>query len=1267
MVEWGSWGGGDRGVSHVLGVVLLASAVIVGAVLIVQAGQETIGAVNDDANVELAEEVLLSVDQSFQRPDTDESVEIPDRVRSDVAVSAGATYNLTLNERPACSTGDRSLQTIRYQGDGQQVGYQGGGVWRMTESGATMSSPPAVSYEEGALSVSFANISGQQVGGSSVSIQSNTTTMRSHEAALQTALFTEATYEGVRNGSWNSSTPSQECLPSRVTNATLTIENSSYARAWADWAQSAYDDKYVGVTPDSAEPGEAVRIRFALGDVSDSQFEVGTVSVERAGPGTATVDATISNTGGLKDTQDIILRHNRSGSPSNVTETVTLTQGESTTVRRDLDVSDAAPHNFTVESNGDTGVQVVEYDDVSGTPSLDITGTSVPATARLNQVPSATVTVTNTGDMTADQTVTFRVNGSVNATKRVTVHPGGSRTVDFGPSMPTGEDGTYDLVVTTDDDTYSQYNDDGHYFTVGDAGVFEVASVAPPGGVESGDTVPVGATIENTGDIRKSAAVEIRVTNESGTVVDSKRQPLTLNGTSDGAETGTVTLTTGPLDAPSFTNYTYTVETPDDRVNGTFTVGASTPPVFDVTGVSVDNPVEPERETEVGFTVTNTGGTAGTQTLRITSGWGADASSDEHLDPGESTTLTQTVTAPSEDGLYRLDFATENQTTWRMLNVQSETAVERDGSGFTANEEVNATIELKGAELEGSNGYSITHAKVEMSLVVDNRSGRYRIPLWRDVGHDFENGDVNGPYAERRLIDDAYRNPYEFTRTFERNSSFSVVATSYYCYDTAWTDVRFEIDGRNYYTKRCSEPGSVRISTSDSSTNADILADGERTPGYGQAGRAQRRLEDMLGEQRLDELDNGTAVLNLADGAYVYLYELSKENASPENAYGDGDPDYNDAMVIFRTNSIEREVTEPRFKFVDVDAPARVSETDDTAVTATVRNVGNATGTATLETTFDGSPVGTRTREVGVNETAQFDIDLATASKTPGRSYQYRLTLTSPDSDTTGEKEWGGNIYVGELDDQFMQVDAVHAPGTIDSDESANATVDITNVGGIGGTAEVELYAKDTDDASPTFTATDSATTSLLTHGDTEQLNLSLPTDRGNYTYYVQTRNSTSAAQSFFVGRSNVVVNDTRGVNIGAQTYNTSTLIERRGGAQRLTVEVRNDGTVGDEREVALTVTNKSDGSTVFSGSKNVTVGSGDLTGVDAYPAWAGYDTDLEPGYYTYEVTVYNDTASGTIDDTATGEIYLKEVDESGATPNDSPISVDSDTITLGG
>ncbi len=123
-------------------------------------GQQTIGDIDDDANVELAEEVLLSVDQSFQRSDTNESGDRPGSIRH-----AGQRCGVCRERPHGLSTGNRSLPTIRYHDDGEQVGYPGGGVWRMTESGATMSSPPAVNYDQGALSVSIANISGQQIGG----------------------------------------------------------------------------------------------------------------------------------------------------------------------------------------------------------------------------------------------------------------------------------------------------------------------------------------------------------------------------------------------------------------------------------------------------------------------------------------------------------------------------------------------------------------------------------------------------------------------------------------------------------------------------------------------------------------------------------------------------------------------------------------------------------------------------------------------------------------------------------------------------------------------------------------------------------------------------------------------------------------------------------------------------------------------------------------------------------------------------------------------
>jgi hypothetical protein len=1236
-----------------LGVVLLASAVIVGAVLIVQVGQQTIGDINDDADVELAEEVLLSVDQSFQRSDTNESVGIPDRVRSDVAVSDGATYNLTLNGRSACSTGNRSLQTIRYQENGQQVGYQGGGVWRMTESGATMSSPPAVNYDQGALSVSFANISGQQIGGNSVAIRSNATARRSHEAALQMALFTDVSYEDARTGSFSS--PSYECSPSQVANATLTIENSSYARAWADWARSTYDDQYVEVTPASVKPGESVHIRFALGDVTNPKFKVEGVTVkpDPSDPGKAVVTATVRNTGGLEDTQDITLKHNQSGSPSEVEETITLIGGESTTVSRSVSVSSATPHNFTVESKQDEDYKVIKYTSVHGTPSLDVTSNSIPATARLNQVPAAEVTVTNTGQMTADQEVVFRVNGSKSATRSVLVGPGQSRTIDFGRSMPTSENGTYDLEVETEDDTYSQHNDDGHYFIVGDAGVFEIASVSPPGGLQGGDTATVDTTVENTGDIRKSTDVEVRIENASGSVVASKTTTLTLNGTRRGTESGTASVTSSPLTVGSPQQYTYVVKTPDDTGSGSFVVGSSSPPLYEITAVDVQNPVAPNNQTNIKFAVANTGGTEGKQTLRVEYNGTTHIAEDEPLNPGESVTLNRAVTAPAEPGDYSVTFSTANRSRQSTLTVEPDSLLEGNGSTITIQQSVNASVALKGADLEGFGDSRITHAPVQMSLYVENESGTQSIGLWRE----YRNGDINGPHAEQRLVSDEHENPYRYSESFKPGTDISVFAQSYYCSWSRDTDPTIWLAG--YRTEYCASWGSERIEVSQTQNqqNLVILNDGDELPAFEQAQWYQRDIQDTLGSRV-----NDTGYLQLGDGERAFLYELSEKNADPANASNDGDPDYNDAVVLFTVNAIEKDVqTGPEYKLIDTDAPSRVDERTDATLTAKVINVGGKSGEVTLENSFDGNSVGTNSATIEPGETETVRFRLPTSSKATGESYPYTVSIAGT------QQKAGGNVRVGDTPEAYMQVDSVRGESVTDSDDTATATVNVTNVGGQAGTDTVVLRAKNKDDATPSFAVIDSETMStILAPGETRQFTLDMPTSRGNYTYYVETSNSTAPEQVFFVGESNVVVSDTQSVNIGTETYNTSELIERRGGAQRMTVEVRNNGTVGDEREVNLTIKNKSDGSTVFAGSKVVTAGTGDLTNTDPYPAWAGYDVDLDPGYYTYNVTVYDETASGTKADSATGEIYLKNVDESGATGNDSPVTVDSDTVTLG-
>lgn len=710
----------------------------------------------------------------------------------------------------------------------------------------------------------------------------------------------------------------------------------------------------------------------------------------------------------------------------------------------------------------------------------------------------------------------------------------------------------------------------------------------------------------------------------------------------------------------------------DDAGTGSFAVGATAPPTFEIAGADVDNPVNTSEETTVEATVANTGGTAGEQSITIDVDGSQKKTKTEQLDPGQSVTVDWQVTAPDTYGQYPVTVATANRSRVLTLIAQPDSSVEVNGSTVTVKQAVNASVVLKGSDLEflgsepKSSKVSIRHWPVTMSLFVRNDTGSRLVGLWRD----YENGDINGPYAEQRQVSEGYEDPYSYAGSFQPGTDISVFARSHRCegsveeygddyyYVREWQNPNIVL--AEYETRYCAKEDWtdwLRVSETQNSGNLEIRGDGDLLPAFEQAADYQRGVNDVLGDRV-----NESGYLQLADGEQAFFYELSVAGADPDDAKDAGDPDYNDAIVLFKVNSIEKSVSRgPTFQLDDVNAPARVDETTDATAMAEVTNVGDQTGEVMLESSFDGNSVETSSVTLGPNETASIPFTLPTSSKVPGHSYPYTVSIV--DSPQAG----GGNIHVGDTTNQFMQVDSVQAQSAIDNDDTTTATVNITNVGGQAGIDTVTLRAKNKDDTSPSFTPIDSETMStILLPGETRQFTLDMPSSRGNYTYYVKTSNSTSPELAFFVGKSNLVVNDTQSVNIGAETYNTSELIERRGGAQRMTVEVRNNGTVGDEREVTLTIKNKSDGATVFTGSKMVTAGSGDLTNTEPYPAWAGYDVDLDPGYYTYNVTVYNETKGEKKADSETGEIYLKNVDETGATGNDSPVTVDSDTVTLG-
>jgi len=554
--------------------------------------------------------------------------------------------------------------------------------------------------------------------------------------------------------------------------------------------------------------------------------------------------------------------------------------------------------------------------------------------------------------------------------------------------------------------------------------------------------------------------------------------------------------------------------------------------------------------------------------------------------------------------------------------------------------------------------------------VVDNGTTN-RIPLWKD---EF-GGDVNHPRAEQRMYQSDLDNIYTRELTLENGSSVAVYAESYKCYaendyfpnednindiESVYEHPNRFSDGDSIWGMPCtleSDSERINISSNSNSENVKILSDGDEiaTPVPGDPN--QLTVSQMLGASQTDDSNR----LQLRDGERIFMYELSDDGATYQDALnrpsGQSDPDYNDAIVRFQVTNATETVTPPSdLKITDYDVPARVDSGNDAQLSLTVGNDGGQTATSAIQVTFDGNTKTIDTVTLDGGETTTVTTILDTGSKSAGNNYQWTANVTAAE-----RAERNGFVYVGQPTRPFFQVTGVNGPSVVDSDDSPEAAINITNSGSEDDTQQVTLTAEADDGR----TWTDS-TMLAVDAKQTEDTTLSLPDSRGNWTYNVSTDNVTTGELDLFVGQSDVYVSETGGVNIGLQEYNTSSLIEREGGIEAMTFELRNDGTVGDEREVELNL--RYDNGTEVDGFPDSTtkqIGNGDLTGLGPVPAYVTFDSvDLDPGYYEYELVVYNDTAGDGVDDRVSGELYLREL-FSGDSDSETPITIDSGTITF--
>ncbi len=156
----------DRGVTEVVGVILLVGVVVAGAAGILVVSSSLQEDITDQQRMESAEVSMTELDTRMEsianRNDGDprREFQVTDRGGESVSISEGDEMRIRVVGESVCTT-RLELDALRYDlGDPGSLTYQAGGVWKTTPAGTTMVSPPDVRFRDGTLDVSLVDLRG---------------------------------------------------------------------------------------------------------------------------------------------------------------------------------------------------------------------------------------------------------------------------------------------------------------------------------------------------------------------------------------------------------------------------------------------------------------------------------------------------------------------------------------------------------------------------------------------------------------------------------------------------------------------------------------------------------------------------------------------------------------------------------------------------------------------------------------------------------------------------------------------------------------------------------------------------------------------------------------------------------------------------------------------------------------------------------------------------------------------------------------------------
>jgi hypothetical protein len=1098
----------QRAVSDIVGVALLIAMAILGATLVVVIGGNAMQDLEQESRVEVAQQSLREVSSRLEQLNTGgnervTSFELPDDMTGTLGVQRQTSVNLTAmtvatptNPRRACTTGDIGIGTIIYENENDIIGYEAGGVWRGSESGGSvMVSPPELQYRNGRLGMSMSEIAGHMGDSDRITARINRSFTTRMSANMTQALIRDETVQELHSGG-----PGPvKCNPGRLNGIWVNISGSQFATAWHQYAHRNFDDRRVTVLPGEnadVSAGDTVRMYFMLGQTASANFEVtdmDAVSTSRENQD-VTVDVTIENTGDLGGTADIDLGlRNVDNTPPTQegpspydTDSVTLDGGDSTTLtftlqgahlQKDGPASNKYT-NYTYEI--DTGDEVASGDLLIGSASsdpadFDVQSITAPANAELGDVIDADVVVVNDGDMPTTETIQYNYSGSTYQTRNVPLNGGESTTLQFPiPTTQEGEDIPLNASVADQGTVGGEPNSENYEETtidIGDSPVFQVSHLGSPTAIAENTEFEVNATITNVGDVTGSLDVGIWVQNAStgNNVTDSvttETIPGTLATAGGGEADVNMTVTGGVSPAGE---YELVVSTPNETRTRNIYVGQSAQAYYVVTAVDgTPDPVEQDGDLNLRALINNTGSAADNQDIEFywntTAGETGsespyDTISGVSILPGDGTTVeispnTINIDPNQAPGTYPFTVVTEDTKLEGDVRIEENVTGSAIGGGggntITINENITARLQILGTALTGSDPDDyVIRSPIEMAVFTNNEThpNEYHY-LWG------QSTDLNTPQSR---LDQINEEPYlNQTIRVAAGTNLSVYAESFYCdwvagpwwneYLVQETSIDRDFNNNGVYADsyRCADRDGSRIdiNQNENTRNLVILGDDDSVPNFQQASPDQRSAADILGP-----LIDGSGRLDLNSNQRVLLYELSERNADPANANQPGDPDYNDAVVIFEVVNHTTTVspTQPAdFEITDTDGPAQVIPPTSETIDVTVNNTGDATNDTDVTFYLDGSVQATQNIALdgGENGTLQFAIPNTISSGLHNATLQLQR-----DPSETAQR----NFYVGNQPQQSFVVNVVNFTRTAEPGGVISLNASVTNVGGDSG------------------------------------------------------------------------------------------------------------------------------------------------------------------------------------------------------------------------